>query len=764
MPVVHFTYSNYDNVDVKLASDLRKTLASVVKVLDDPGRVPTLNEDDELDLQNRFNKNTYVVVLISNDTFSNYRCCREIELAVEQQMRILPLEWRGFDVDVVMGRLSTSGWPDDIPEDAIRQRLEVIKHEIGKRHWVSFGNYHQSIVAGTSDQEEYQLQARRLQRAILGSSQTQDALISYSRRNTGFVEPFKSRLDAELDGVWFDQDDIPYGANWLNEIQRGIESAKNCLFFVTNDWLASQICNDEYAHARQYNKRIVAIILEDYDVDAVEQIIQNKPWDRVPPEQVHNTIRETWQQLNTAQAERYVDLPLPNSCYEVIDGRKKLVKYNAKCMDDRTFQALLDRLNADNEHVTRHTELLIAALQHERGEGRLMTFGEYWQAWRWLATSDEQIPKPTNAHHLYVRNSLTNFLARLFGVAFTLSSIIAMIILAFATLRIQADEARLRQAEAEQRAIASELDAAEAREQTALVRAESAEEIAAETSKRLQTQAQLGQQRIIDLIGAPSRPVIAGPSLYVTLSEDTGYVQRFNLNGLAQGDPIPVGISPSAPVVDDQYIWVTSSVDNTLTRIERTDISSANPILTPATAPATLSETPRDERVDLAQDDLPMETGDTGQGADSVSGRAQTMELAIITPEKPFVAGDYVWLQSALSGTLLPVHRNTLEPQTEIFTGLNARQAFAAGDTAWFIDNNGVLQRVLSNFTPSRVPVPEIVREAQTLDESVWVVGQMTLYRFSPNGDLIRSYVFDNTPTLPVPDRDGWWVMLRNTD
>lgn len=86
-----------------------------------------------------------------------------------------------------------------------------------------------------------------------------DVFISYSRQNINFTRQLVNQLEAASVSAWVDLQDIPGSADWLDQINRGIESADNVLFIISPESLKSEICNEELRYARQLNKRIIPV-------------------------------------------------------------------------------------------------------------------------------------------------------------------------------------------------------------------------------------------------------------------------------------------------------------------------------------------------------------------------------------------------------------------------------------------------------------------------------------------------------------------------
>lgn len=208
-----------------------------------------------------------------------------------------------------------------------------------------------------------------------------DVFISYSRKDSDFARRLTNELEKRNQDVWIDWQDIPRGADWLNEIYSGIESADIFLLIVSQHSLTSQICNDEIAYARRVNKRIVPIIRENIEGDT-EKIVKGT-WLDVP-----------WQ--DTARAN-----------WDAVKHINWLV-FNEDIRFDSEFQALIKTLDEDLPHRKAHTRYLVRALDWERGARNpsfLMIGDEIATAEKWLLESGEKQPPPDPLHRDYIAAS-----------------------------------------------------------------------------------------------------------------------------------------------------------------------------------------------------------------------------------------------------------------------------------------------------------------------------------------------------------------------
>jgi hypothetical protein len=87
--------------------------------------------------------------------------------------------------------------------------------------------------------------------------------ISYSRKNERDAQRIVSNLkDAGL-RVWYDREKIKGGTEWWTSIERGILNADYFVFCLSPASIRSKVARDELLTARQHNKPIFAIMLED---------------------------------------------------------------------------------------------------------------------------------------------------------------------------------------------------------------------------------------------------------------------------------------------------------------------------------------------------------------------------------------------------------------------------------------------------------------------------------------------------------------------
>ncbi|MEZ4670389.1 MAG: toll/interleukin-1 receptor domain-containing protein [Anaerolineae bacterium] len=105
-----------------------------------------------------------------------------------------------------------------------------------------------------------------------------DVFISYSRKNKAFVEKLVKSLEDKGRDVWVDFQDIPFAAEWWDEIQNGIESSSSAVFVISPDYLSSEVCGLEVNYVQKNKKRIVPIVYVRPDQTSVPSTLAELNW------------------------------------------------------------------------------------------------------------------------------------------------------------------------------------------------------------------------------------------------------------------------------------------------------------------------------------------------------------------------------------------------------------------------------------------------------------------------------------------------------
>ena len=84
--------------------------------------------------------------------------------------------------------------------------------------------------------------------------------ISYSRRESPFVDVLLDSLEDEGVDVWVDYQSLIPARPWLDQILEGIRQADVFLLVVSRGSMSSANVNTEYQYALEQQKRIVLIL------------------------------------------------------------------------------------------------------------------------------------------------------------------------------------------------------------------------------------------------------------------------------------------------------------------------------------------------------------------------------------------------------------------------------------------------------------------------------------------------------------------------
>jgi hypothetical protein len=90
--------------------------------------------------------------------------------------------------------------------------------------------------------------------------------ISYSRRDKEFALELATELKSSGFFVWLDQLDIPTGARWDDEVERGLRESEIFLIILTSASISSENVKDEIGYAIDHGKRILPVLLEACEV------------------------------------------------------------------------------------------------------------------------------------------------------------------------------------------------------------------------------------------------------------------------------------------------------------------------------------------------------------------------------------------------------------------------------------------------------------------------------------------------------------------
>ncbi|MBX2841781.1 MAG: TIR domain-containing protein [Flammeovirgaceae bacterium] len=161
-----------------------------------------------------------------------------------------------------------------------------------------------------------------------------DIFISYGRKESrAFAGKLNKALLSNGYDVWIDQDDLPLGVDFQDQIDKAIEKSHNFLFVIAPHAIGSEYCLKEIELAIKYKKRIIPVLQVERDLYKVHEEIGKINW-------VYLREKE--------------DASIPLEEWQAIDDF------------DKGFSEIQSLLEDSKEFVAEHTHLLLKALEWER--------------------------------------------------------------------------------------------------------------------------------------------------------------------------------------------------------------------------------------------------------------------------------------------------------------------------------------------------------------------------------------------------------------
>lgn len=193
-----------------------------------------------------------------------------------------------------------------------------------------------------------------------------DVFISYSRKDSAFVQKLFDDIKGTGKEVWADFEDIPKAADWWEEIQAGIDAADAFIFVISPDSVESDICRQEIDEAVASNKRFLPILYREITADEHKAKIH-------PAISSHNWI--------FCRAEDDYDV---------------------------AFKTLMESVETDLEHNRALTRLLVRAKEWQTNNQKnsyLLQGEDLEHAETWLSSAMNKQPSPTSLHAEYIKAS-----------------------------------------------------------------------------------------------------------------------------------------------------------------------------------------------------------------------------------------------------------------------------------------------------------------------------------------------------------------------
>ena len=340
-----------------------------------------------------------LIYLISANSLRSRYCQQEIEYALANNKRIVPLLVEKIQIETIPPEILALQFLDfteyEDPDKYCQSIDKLIKNLHQDAHYYQEHkillakalkwkrqNHNPSILLRGHNLQHFEnwLKVARshsqhsplpIQVEFIQTSRTQatesspEVFISYSRVDSDFARRLNEALQLQGKTTWFDQESIPSGTDYQQEIELGIESSDNFLFIISPQSIKSPYCADEVAYAQKLNKRIVTVLHK-----------------QVSSEELHPALAKIqWIDFNQHDSDLYAN-----------------------------FSELIRTLDTDREHVKNHNKWLQRARewQEKHKDSDLLLRGiQLSVAENWLkeAETENKQPLPTSLQKEFIQSS-----------------------------------------------------------------------------------------------------------------------------------------------------------------------------------------------------------------------------------------------------------------------------------------------------------------------------------------------------------------------
>src|SRR5215203_4352312 len=183
--------------------------------------------------------------------------------------------------------------------------------------------------------------------------------ISYSREDKDFVRRLDAALTQRDRETWVDLEEIRPTEEWLAGVYAGIEGSNAFLFVISPESVELKGCLQELAHAVEHNKRLVPIVRQDVDDEAVPESLRSPQW----------------------------------------------IFFRVGDDFEEAFQELVDALDTDLDWVHAHTRLLTRAIEWDnngRDNSFVLRGSDLQTAEEWQVRAADKEPKLTALQSEYI--------------------------------------------------------------------------------------------------------------------------------------------------------------------------------------------------------------------------------------------------------------------------------------------------------------------------------------------------------------------------
>ncbi|AFY40426.1 YD repeat protein [[Leptolyngbya] sp. PCC 7376] len=369
------------------------------------------------------------IYLMSSQSLESSDCQSQLQYAQTLKKRIIPIRLESIGSDTLPANQQKFSWIDCTSDEAASKQLAIAQVLKAIKEESSFYEQHRQILvkALSWDRQkrpkslllqgqdftlaeqwlalsktEQSSRATDLQQIYIKASQEMnqffDVFISYGRADSkDFATILHDRLVEQGFNVWFDQNDIPLGVDFQEQINAGIEKAHNFLFIIAPHSVNSPYCGKEVDLALDLNKRIIPIL-------HVEEI-SKETWQQRNP---YKTEESDWEEAQKQGAHSSFNNMNPEI------GKINWVYCREQDDFEASFEGLMTLCRQHEDYVKQHTEILAKALSwesHQKQSQYLLVGENRIEAEKWLLTrfTETQAPCfPTDLHCEYITESIKN--------------------------------------------------------------------------------------------------------------------------------------------------------------------------------------------------------------------------------------------------------------------------------------------------------------------------------------------------------------------
>ena len=102
-----------------------------------------------------------------------------------------------------------------------------------------------------------------------------DVFLSYSQNDTAWVREFATTLRNSGITTWFDANDINPGEKWQEVLQQALRESNTLVVILSPNSVSSPWTFFELGAAVADNKKIIPVVIEDFDISQSPLLVRN---------------------------------------------------------------------------------------------------------------------------------------------------------------------------------------------------------------------------------------------------------------------------------------------------------------------------------------------------------------------------------------------------------------------------------------------------------------------------------------------------------